>query len=499
MIAGLVTLAVIVATACSLGLIGPRSLTGAADNGDGGRLFCGAGLSPAAPASAWQGGVVLTFTRSPSCADTEPSSALPLLRLAVAGQSTFTLQRLGWLYSALAGVVSGAAAWALTVRRRVALALLAPIAVPVVDPAFARLFISTYAEPAGLLGAFSLMCGVVVVAATGRTDRRERIVALTLIAGGALAATAKVGYIPLLGVAVIAAATTTMTISARPRTSSIVGLGVAVLLALVSVVPIRHALAWQDRTYAEVNSYNLVYSMVLVEVPGTAAHLGLPAGAQDFAGNAYYPHGPGGVVGAAELAADPSGVRSKAWRLLLHHPFVSAHVVGIGLQATAGDDLTYLPSQPWAPGMVGPPVGVVISGEQGADAASLHSWLDTISVPWLPSATVALGLIAGACSLRRRRSLAAALARVAGAATLGALGIVVVAVLGDGYFEIAKHVWLAAYLLDVAQLALVLLAAVGVRRWWRRRRATDTASVEVGGPVLEVGGDGLDLVGATDE
>jgi hypothetical protein len=28
-------------------------------------------------------------------------------------------------------------------------------------------------------------------------------------------------------------------------------------------------------------------------------------------------------------------------------------------------------------------------------------------------------------------------------------------VLGDGYFEIAKHTWLAAYLLDVTALALL--------------------------------------------
>jgi hypothetical protein len=35
----------------------------------------------------------------------------------------------------------------------------------------------------------------------------------------------------------------------------------------------------------------------------------------------------------------------------------------------------------------------------------------------------------------------------------------VVAVLGDGYFEVFKHVWLAAYLLLVG--GLCLLAAVG--------------------------------------
>ncbi|MFC7656481.1 hypothetical protein ACFQV8_08345 [Pseudonocardia benzenivorans] len=39
--------------------------------------------------------------------------------------------------------------------------------------------------------------------------------------------------------------------------------------------------------------------------------------------------------------------------------------------------------------------------------------------------------------------------------------LAVTAVLGDGYFEIAKHVWLAAYLVDTTA-ALLVATAVAV-------------------------------------
>lgn len=44
---------------------------------------------------------------------------------------------------------------------------------------------------------------------------------------------------------------------------------------------------------------------------------------------------------------------------------------------------------------------------------------------------------------------------LAGAAATTAAGMVAVAILGDGYFEIVRHLWLAAYLLDVTEVALV--------------------------------------------
>jgi len=62
---------------------------------------------------------------------------------------------------------------------------------------------------------------------------------------------------------------------------------------------------------------------------------------------------------------------------------------------------------------------------------------------------------AGLLGLRWRSPLGAAFGRTAGVAAVSAVGLAVLAVLGDGYFEVAKHVWLAAFLLDVTLLALV--------------------------------------------
>ena len=60
---------------------------------------------------------------------------------------------------------------------------------------------------------------------------------------------------------------------------------------------------------------------------------------------------------------------------------------------------------------------------------------------------------------RRRAPVAARWCLAAGLGAATALGLVAMAVLGDGYFEVFKHVWLAAYLLVVT--GLCLLGALG--------------------------------------
>ena len=100
--------------ALSLGLF--ATPVGVADNGDGMRLYCGAGLVPDTPSgrSNWQGGVVLDFTTgAPACPDAIASAALPALRLATLGAGpTWSLTRLGVLYALAVGVLTGLAAWA---------------------------------------------------------------------------------------------------------------------------------------------------------------------------------------------------------------------------------------------------------------------------------------------------------------------------------------------------------------------------------------------------
>lgn len=450
---------------------------GAADNGDGSRLYCGAGLAPLTPdgRSNWKGGVVLGFvTGAAPCADPIVSSALPLLRIATVGSGpTFSLRRLGLLYALGVGIVTAVAAAALGPRAR--LLVLAPALVPLVGLTFSRFFVSTFSEPAGLVGTYALCLGAAVIAVTARDERAARVTGLVLVVdGGLLAATAKTSYLPLLAVAVVVCAATAV----GGRRAG--GLCAAALLVVLAIGPVVAVVHWQDRHAAAVNSYNLVYTVVL---PGVGADalvpLGLPAAASAFAGTAHDPGGGVGVPGAAVIAADPAGTRLAAYRVLAGHPVTTVDAVGLGLEATLGASVDYLPSAPWTASSVATVLGTTV-GAQGAFHSQLRAWLDGLAVPWAPALVAVLGVGLGLVAGRHVDPVVAALARLAAMAAVSAVGLVVTAVLGDGFFEIAKHVWLASYLLEVTFVALALAGIVAGRHQvrtagddrptgWRRR------------------------------
>ena len=134
------------------------------------------------------------------------------------------------------------------------------------------------------------------------------------------------------------------------------------------------------------------------------------------------------------------------------------------LSATLRPALPYLPSAPR--GSVPERNEVrTIYPETGPVGDLQRVYLDGIATPWLPSALVVVATGAALATVvprRRRRpmrSSAAGLVRVAAGAALTATGIAAVAVVGDGFYELTKHVWLASYLLVVTAL---LLAASGV-------------------------------------
>ena len=431
---------------------------GAADNGDGVRLYCGAGLLPETPnsRSSWKGGVVVDFSRTEPCADAVPSSALVILRAAVVGGGQrWSLTALGWTYAVLMALVAAGAAWAASRAALSRVTILAPALVPLIKTDFSRFFLSTYSEPAGLLGAVTLLCGLGVVLVTHRDERAERGSGLALLAvGGLVAGTAKPGYIPLTALAALVCAATALSVrKARPRwTDRVAGPLTAAALLVTAAGPVGDAIDYQKRRYGGINPHNLVYTVVLVEVPGSAGRMGLPDDAGRLAGEAYFPYGPRGKPGADLIKARPDAVQRRALGVLLSEPTSLGRAVGVAMQATRSPALGYLPSQPYTseppPGEGFPPVG-----EQGADAASLRGWLDAMPRPWWPSVLAITGLALGVIALRWRHPLGRALAGTAGATAAGALGVAALAVLGDGYFEIAKHVWLAAYLLDVTLLA----------------------------------------------
>ncbi|MEJ2862142.1 glycan biosynthesis hexose transferase WsfD [Actinomycetospora flava] len=446
---------------------------GVEDNGDGFRLYCGLGLVPRTVdrLAAWKGGVVTDFAvGAPICGSSTPSSATLVLHAAVLGHDgSFALATLGWWYAVLAGVVVGVAAWAASAGglRRAAV-LVVPVA-PLALVPFTRLFVSTYAEPAGLLGALALACGIAAVMVTGRADRRARTVALALVAvGGAVAATAKPAYVPVLVAAVVVCAVVRV---GRRRPWRVVGPAIAVVTVLAAAGPIGAAVNFQNEIYEGANVHDIVFTLALTELGPTAtAELGLPPEAAALTGDGYFNAPPRATEDwwVRAVRDEPDATRAAAYAALARDPAALLRAVGVGLQATLGADLPYLAAGPGDVARPSPPGGD--PGWSGAHQPDLHSVLGSFRAPWLPSALVllALGAAASTVAWRRRAPACARWCLAAGLGAATAVGLVVAAVLGDGYFEVFKHVWLAAYLLVLTGLcllgALAHLALSGRRR-----------------------------------
>jgi hypothetical protein len=201
--------------------------------------------------------------------------------------------------------------------------------------------------------------------------------------------------------------------------------------------------------------------------------VGLPPAAASHSGEGFYVAGGMGIPGWATAIGDrPEQARSDARTVLMEHPAALATMVDRGLTATMRPQLPYLPSAPrgTAPEHF---EGRTVYPEAGPQTVLLDGWLANIGVGWLPLATVLLALAAGAATLlpraRRADPLAIGLVRVAAASSLLGLGVVTVAVLGDGYYELSKHVWLASYLFGFTGLAGLAAAVVGGTARFRRQ------------------------------
>ena len=347
----------------------PAGPSGAGDNGDGFRLYCGAGLVPATPdgVSNWKGGVVLGFaTGGPGCPDPIASSALSILQLAASGTNpVFALPQLCLVYALFVGFVTALAAGAVAGAGWSRLLVALPALLPLAGLTFSRFFVSTYGEPAGLLGAYAFVLGAGVLAATDRARTGARPVGLALVAGGGLlAATAKLSYLPLLTLGVLVCAATAVGAGWRGR---VVGPLVAAAAVLAAVAPVAAGVAWQQRNYAVANTQDLVFTLVLPEIGDAApAALGLPAQAAAYAGRAYFPEDTNDYPGSEVVAAQPAQIRAAAYQLLSTHPGVVVSAVGTGMTATLGAGLDYLPAAPWTAATVAPVLGTTV-GAQGAD------------------------------------------------------------------------------------------------------------------------------------
>jgi hypothetical protein len=399
-----------------------------------------------------------------------PSSAGLVLRaVALGGDGTLTLGAVAWWYAVLVGLVVAASAWAASASRPWrALVLLLPVA-PLALTAFTRFFTSTYAEPAGLLGTLAVACGLAALLVAGRGQPRARAVAVAVtLLGGMIAATAKVGHLPVLIAAVVVVVLLARRGDADRRRRVTVPV-VALLAVLAVAVPVGAAVRFQQQIYEGANVHDIVFTLALPELgPGATGGLDLPPEAAAFTGNGYF-NGPPLPEDAPwwirAIKEQPGATRSAALASLVRDPAALLRVVGVGLQATTRADLPYLASTPADPARPTAPRGD--AGWSGARGPDFRAVLEaTPRPPWIPTAVVLLALAAAATSLlwRRRAPAAACWCLVAGLGALTTLGLVVMALVGDGYFEVFKHVWLAAYVLVLTGLCLVgALGAVIVR------------------------------------
>ncbi len=470
-----VALAVTAGVAWRVGLVGGEPI-GAADNADGARLFCTARLAPDATDGRASGhGIVVTAFRTggPECRLPAPVTSGGLILRATVALSdgpTFDLTRLAAVYAALLGLGAGVAAWAAGRRTAAVVAVVVPPLLPLLlVPWWSRFLVSTYAEPAGLLGAAWCAWGLLVVAVTRPVDRAARLVALGLIAvGGVVAATAKPGFVPVGLVAAVAVVA--VAVGTRRWWRRVPGLVAGLLVVGIAASPVLAGIRYQDALYVVPNTHDLVFTAILPESgPGPLPALGLPPEAFRASGEHYYLDLGRNVPGWDETPGPRTlEIRSAARRYVAEHPVLLARMVHRGLIATLRPQIPYLVSTTAGDRTVDGALPVADTPEGAQRMGVTFAFFDRLPGRPVPPLVLAVALLGAASTVlfpwrTRRLGTGRGLLRVAGVLAVGALGVVVLAVLGDGYVELAKHVWLASYLLVVTGTVLVAAGVAAVR------------------------------------
>ncbi|WP_290058176.1 glycan biosynthesis hexose transferase WsfD [Amycolatopsis solani] len=276
------------------------------NNGDGGRVLCGAGIT-------WKGlpepFVHLAYTPAPGTPPCRPTylltqSWLADLAVRIGGliglHGTLSLVVLGLLSSVVAAAAVTAIVLGLPYARRVRLAVAAGLLLVVADSAFFGYFAAILGEGAAFLGLLLAVGGLLLTAREGRWSHAGMAVTF---AGGVLVVNAKVQtliILPILALAVLLVRPGTLRGAKRWASAVLVigAIGVVTLSAQQSVEP---ALA-PDGTYSEfpgddsreINMFNSIFLNIVDGRHDTAADLaalGLPPSFAQYAGNGWWhPH-----------------------------------------------------------------------------------------------------------------------------------------------------------------------------------------------------------------
>ncbi|UOX87010.1 hypothetical protein MUY14_35555 [Amycolatopsis sp. FBCC-B4732] len=276
------------------------------NNGDGGRVLCGAGIT-------WKGlpepFVHLAYTPAPGTPPCRPTYLLTqswLAELAVrigrltGLHGTLSLVVLGLLSSVIAAAAVTAIVLGLPYARRVRLFVAAGLLLVVADSAFFGYFAAILGEGAAFLGLLLAVGGLLLTAREGWWSYAGMAVTF---AGGVLAVNAKVQtliILPILALAVLLVRPGTLRGVKRWAAAVLVigAIGVVTLSAQRSVEP---ALA-PDGTYTEfpgddsreINMFNSIFLNIVDGEHDTRADLaalGLPPSFAQYAGNGWWhPH-----------------------------------------------------------------------------------------------------------------------------------------------------------------------------------------------------------------
>ncbi|MBW3574867.1 MAG: hypothetical protein KY450_08380 [Actinobacteria bacterium] len=442
---------------------------GLADNGDGFRLMCHFGLLKTVDVIA--NPLVLQYAPVPyGCApelaylssqEWLVRPALWAYRLRYGADAGFDLRVLGLVHSALFGLLLAAFYLALPGRRRARVLTTVLAGVLLADITFVTYFVSPFSEPATFLGLLA-----VVAAATWYVRARGALwVPLVVLVGATvfvvLAKSQTFVFAVLVAPVLLSRTVDVGALSGRWRGRVIPAAACVVLLATAG-----GNLAQQPPFFAEVNNHNLVFRTLLVDAPDPAAvlrSLGVPEDLVRYRGTGYFDAAAAGKAEDSQYQEFQRVVgRRELITYLATHPRHWFPLLRAGIQAVAELRTPYLSNYPAPSGdqLLAPRPN---PSERLLGAFGGAGWL-VLLVVWVAA------IISGAVVLYRRSSATDAKALGAACYLLGATASsqVVIAVVGDGYYELVKHTVLAGYATALL-LAVAAGALVSVRRTAREQ------------------------------
>ncbi len=441
---------------------------GLADNGDGFRLMCQFNLVKGVDVLGSP--LILRYDFRPDAGCLPELSYLSsqewLVRPAVwayrlrNGSGTgFDLRYFGPLHSALFGLLLAALYLALPGRRSARLVTTVLAGFLLADVTFVTYFVSPFSEPATFLGLLA------VVAATAWYVRARRVpaLALVLLLGAsvflALAKSQTFVFALLVPPVMLARA-----VEAGPLRGPWKGRVVPAAACLVLLVAAGANLLQRPDFFGHVNKHNLVFHTLLVDSrnpESTLRSLGASPGLVRYRGTGYFD------PPAARKGEDPEYLqfqrtvsRGDLLSYMATRPRHWWPLLRAGAEAVSQLRTPYLSNYPEPR-----PVEELLADRPNPTERLLGT-PGGLSWPLLPVVWLAV-LAAGVFTVLRRSSSAGARALGAVWYLLGATALsqVLVALLGDGYYELVKHTVLAGYAtaLMLAVAAGPLLSALGRR------------------------------------